>query len=167
MVTVSIHSSLCDNENPTTHSICVGLDVSVVLVSESMSSSSESSTPCSFVRRSSSLMCVCESHATFCCLDSNIVFLRTRLSWVRTAFSTFGCDNRFLCLLCIHPLMLHICSHTETLVMTEHNFFANHARFVKQSLSLFIHDILHERFHQVCYDLFIFRCVKAPSGWSC
>ncbi len=26
MLTVSIHSSLCDNENPTTHSISVGLD---------------------------------------------------------------------------------------------------------------------------------------------
>ena len=126
MVTVSIHSSLCDNENPTTHSISVGLDVSVVLVLESMSSSSESSTPCSFVCRSGSLMRVCESHATFSCLDSKITFLRTRLPWTRTVFSTFDYDNRFLRLLCIHPSILHICSNAEALVITEHNFFANH-----------------------------------------
>ncbi len=61
-----------------------------------MSSSSESSTPCSFVCRSGSLIRVCESHATFCCLDSRIVFLRTRLPWARTVFSTLGCANRFL-----------------------------------------------------------------------
>ena len=130
MVTVSIHSSLCDNENPTTHSISVGLDVSVVLVLESMSSSSESSTPCSFVCRSGSLMCVCESHATFCCLDSNITFLRTRLTWAHTTLSTFDCVNLFLLLLCIHPSMIHICSHTESLVITEHNFFVNLVRLL-------------------------------------
>jgi hypothetical protein len=31
-------------------------------------------------------------------------------------------------LLCIHPSMIHICSHAEVLVMTEHNFFVNHVR---------------------------------------
>ena len=50
------------------------------------------------------------------------------MSWSRTAFSTRGCANLFLRLLCIHPSMLHICSHTEALVITEHNFFANHTR---------------------------------------
>ncbi len=67
----------------------------ILLVSESVSSS-ESSTPSSFVRRSGSLMFVCESHTTFCCLESSIVFLRTRLSWARTAFSTFGLWISFL-----------------------------------------------------------------------
>ena len=42
--------------------------------------------------------------------------------------------------------MLHICSHAETLVITEHNFFET-CQVVKQNLSLFIHDILNERFH--------------------
>ncbi len=83
---------------------------------------------CSFVCRSGSQMSVCESHATFCSLDSKIAFLRTRLPWTRTARSIFGCANLFLRLLCIHPSMFHICSHTESLVMTEHNFFTNHAR---------------------------------------
>ena len=106
-----------------------------ILQSESMSSSSTSSTPCSFECRSGSLMRVCESQATFCCLDSRISFLRTRLPWARTAFSTFGWTNRFLCLLCIHPSILHIWSHVETLVMTDHNFFANHVRLSKKPVT--------------------------------
>ncbi len=44
-----------------------------VLVSESVSSS-ESSTPCSFVCRSGSLMFVCKSHVTLSCQDRNIAF---------------------------------------------------------------------------------------------
>ena len=132
-----------------------------------MSSSSASSTPCSFVCRSGSLMRVCESHATFCSLDSSIAFLRTRLPWARTAFSTFGCANRFLRLLCIHPAMLHICSHAEALVMTEHNFFANHARLSNKTCPFSSMTSCMNVFTQLCCDLFIFRCVKAPSGWSC
>ncbi len=57
-----------------------------------------------------SLMSACKSHTTFCCLDNNIVFLRTRLPWARTARSTFGCANLFLWLLCIHSSILHIYS---------------------------------------------------------
>ena len=75
-----------------------------MLASES-ASSSESSTPCSCVCRSGSLMFVSESHETFSWLDNRIAFLRTRLTWSRLAFSTFGCTNLFLCLLCIHPSM--------------------------------------------------------------
>ena len=51
-----------------------------------------------------------------------LLLLRTRLSWTRTVFFTLGCANLFLCLVCIHPVILHICSHVETLVITEHNF---------------------------------------------
>ncbi len=47
--------------------------------------------------RSGSLMFVCESYATFCCLDSRISFLRTRLSWARTAFSEFVCRDTNCC----------------------------------------------------------------------
>ena len=146
-------------ETRTTHSIS--------LASESMSSSSASSTPSSFVRRSGSMMRVCESHATFWSLDSKIVFLRTRLPWARTALSTFGCANLFLRLSCIHPSMLHICSHAEALVITEHNFFANHARLSNTTCPFSSMTCCMNVFTQLCCDLFIFRCVKAPSGWSC
>jgi hypothetical protein len=39
---------------------------------------------------------------------SIMVFLRTRLSWTRTVFSTISWTNLFLCLMCIHPTMFHI-----------------------------------------------------------
>jgi hypothetical protein len=63
--------------------------------------------------------CVSQQLPTW--LDNNITFLRTRLSWTRTVLSIFRCVNLFLCLLCIHPSMIHICSHPESLVITEHN----------------------------------------------
>jgi hypothetical protein len=145
-------------ETRTTHSISVA--------SESMSSSSASSTPCSFVCQSGSLMRVCESDTTFCSLDIKKTFLRTRLPWARTALSTFGCANLILRLLCIHPSMLHICSHAEALVITEHNFCANHARLSKKTCPFSSMTSCMNVFTHLCCDLFIFRCVKAPSGWS-
>jgi len=49
------------------------------------------------------------SQATMFLFLSIMALLRTRLSWARTTFSTVGCANLFLCLLCIHPPILHKC----------------------------------------------------------
>jgi hypothetical protein len=117
-------------ETRTSHSISV--------VSESMSSSSVSSTPCSFMCRSGS----------------------------HTTLSTFGCVNLFLSLLCIHPSMIHICSDKEALVITEHNFFVNHVRLSNKTCPFSSMTSCMNVFTQLCCDLFIFRCVKDPSGWS-
>jgi hypothetical protein len=65
-----------------------------------------------------------------------ITFLRTRFPWARTAFSTDGCVNLFLSLVCIHPAMLHLCSHAGRLVMAEHNFLANHDKLSSKALPL-------------------------------
>jgi hypothetical protein len=46
-------------------------------------------------------------------LSSSSTSSRTRLSWVRTVFSTVGCDNLFLRLMCIHPEMFHIWSYEK------------------------------------------------------
>ncbi len=121
---------------------------------------------CEFVCRSGSLMRVCESHVTFYCLDSNIAFLRKRLSWSHTVLSTFGCANLCLRLLCIHPSMFHTCWHAEALVITEHNFFANHARLSNKTCPFSSMTSCMNVFTQVCWELFIFRSVKAPSGSS-
>jgi hypothetical protein len=105
MLTVSIHSSLrtvllTQSVMVLTHIADVRINVIII---------------CSFVCRSGSQMRVCESHATFCYLDSKVAFLRTGLPWARTAHSIFGFPNLFLRLLCIHPSILHICSEKRYL----------------------------------------------------
>ena len=157
ILTVSIYSSVCVNENPTTpRTLNQCWSWRTVLVPES-SSSSEMSSPCSSVRRSCSQMLVFVSHTTVWCLDYTIVFLRTRLSWTRTVFSTFGWDNLFLHLLCIHPSILHIMiySDTETLVITEHNFLGNHVRLSKRTFPLSSMTCSMNVFTQLFWDLFI------------
>ena len=81
ILTVSIHSSLWVNENPTTHSIGVALGAKWW---------------CQNQRHWIWIV-----HTLFVC--ESVRFLRSRLSWTRTDFSTFGCTNLFLHLLCIHP----------------------------------------------------------------
>ena len=113
-------------------------------------------------------MRVCESHVTFCCLDSNIAFLRTRLPWARNALSTFGCTNLCLRLLCIHPSMLHICSHAENTRHHRTQFLREPCQVFKQNLSLFIHDILHDRFHPgLLRTVHISLREGSFGGWSC
>ncbi len=126
MLPVSRHSSLCVNENPTTRSLSVGLHTQCWRQNQCHHHLNRPHL--ARLCRSGSQMRACESHVTFCSLDDDIAFLRTSLSWTLTVLSTFGCSNLFLCLLCIHPSILHICSEAESLVMTEHNFFANHTR---------------------------------------
>jgi hypothetical protein len=64
------------------------------------------------------------------------VLPQNEVAWARTVFSTVGCANLFLRLLCIHPAILHICSYAETLVITEHNFLVNHAKLSNKALPL-------------------------------
>ncbi len=139
----------------------------VLMESESMSSSSVSSTPYSFVFWSGSQIRVYESHVTFWTWDNKIAFLRTRLPWARTTRSIFGCTNLFLCFLCIHPSMIHIYLHEVALVMTEHNFFVNHVRLSNKTCPFSSMTSCMKVFTQVWWDLLMFRCVKGPSGWSC
>ncbi len=126
MLIVSIHSSLCDNENPTTHSISVGLDEQCW---------SQNQCHHHLNRPHLARLCVgpvhwCVSASCACCV------------------STPRCS-------------------TEALVITEHNFFANHARLSNKTCPFSSMTSYMKVFTQVCWDLFIFRSVKAPSGWSC
>ncbi len=132
------------------------------------------STPCSSVRRSCSQMFVFVSHTTVWCLDYIIVVLRTRLPWSRTAFSTYGWDNLFLHLLCIHPSILHImiCSDAEALVITEHNFLGNHVRLSKRtfplsSMTCSVHIALREASFGLVILLFIYRSSFSSRIVSC
>ena len=93
-----------------------------IYFSSVLSSSSTSSVPCSSVYRFRF------NDYSLTVPNHHFLFLSLMLSWTRTVFSTVGCVNLFLCLLCIHPVLLHICSHTETLVITEHNFLVNHVK---------------------------------------
>jgi hypothetical protein len=123
------------------------MEIFSIYFSSALASSSTSSTPCSSLYRFSDCsLTVPSQDTTFLFLLSILVFLRTRLSWTRTVFSTVGCFNLFMCLLCIHPVMIHTYSHPEELVITEHNFLVNHSK-LSNKVSTWIRDVFHGRLH--------------------
>jgi hypothetical protein len=74
---------------------------------------------------------------------SRMVFLRTRLPWTRTPFSTVGCVNLFLRLMCIHPDTGG--NHERTFVLTGCPKTGMRLKYVYTPYLIFVLKVRHLR----------------------